>query len=71
MSVLLICCPRFYTGRAKHAKKIFFVKPNVKTDFWKIPANARLGCGVKTKKWRHFRDEHRRQNDLLEIDYGG
>jgi hypothetical protein len=28
MSVLPICCPRFYTGRAKHAKKIFFVKSN-------------------------------------------
>jgi len=28
MRVLPIGCPRFYTGRGKHAKKIAFVKPN-------------------------------------------
>jgi len=35
MRVLPICCPRFYTGRGKHAKKIFFVKPNLQIDFEK------------------------------------
>jgi len=38
---LLICCPRFYTGRGKHAKKIFFVKPNVQIEFLKIRPRRR------------------------------
>jgi hypothetical protein len=29
MSVLPICVPGFYTGRGKHAKKIFFVKSRI------------------------------------------
>jgi hypothetical protein len=35
MRVLPIGCPRFYTGRGKHAKKIFFVKPYTQNKFCK------------------------------------
>jgi hypothetical protein len=42
MSVLPICCPRFYTGHGKHAKKIFFVKPN--THLAQSPCRAKIQC---------------------------
>ena len=36
-------CPRFYTGRGKHAKKIFFVKPN--THLPQSPCRTKIQCG--------------------------
>ena len=43
MSVLPICCPRFYTGRGKHAKKIFFVKSRFSLSAILRPSDGR-GC---------------------------
>ena len=43
--------PRLYTGRGQHAKKIFFVKPNLQTDFRKIRPRKDNGRRFFNHEW--------------------